>query len=107
MPRHRKPGRHPGIFYGHAWTPGNGDPALKQQMYDDFLQIFHEDVAILEAQQRSMTRDPERPLVDISVDAPGLAARRALAKHISAENIRRCQASTATETDPAIAVAHR
>ena len=52
-------------FRGAAW---------KRQTRDSFLQAFPEDAAILEAQQRSLDRTP----VDIGVDAPGLAARRAL-----------------------------
>ena len=52
-------------FRGAAW---------KRQTRDSFLQAFPEDAAILEAQQRSL----DRPPVDIGVDAPGLAARRAL-----------------------------
>ena len=45
-------------------------------MFEQFARTFDEDVGILEAQQRSLDRDPDRPLVDINVDAPGLAARR-------------------------------
>lgn len=69
-------------FYGHAWDFRIHDAAWKRQMHDGFLQTFLEDAAILEAQQRSLDRDPGRPLVDIGVDAPGLAARRTLAERI-------------------------
>ena len=44
-----------------------------------------EDFHILEAQQASMDRDPDRPLIDLNVDAPGLAARRMVAERIAAE----------------------
>ena len=72
-------------FYGHVWDFGVGDGALKQQMYEGFVEAFSEDVAILEAQQASFDRIPDRPLIDINVDAPGLAARRALAACIDLE----------------------
>ena len=54
-------------------------------MYDDFLMTFLEDVEILEAQQSSIDRDPDRAFVDINVDAPGLAARRMVSEGLSAE----------------------
>ena len=61
------------------------DPSWTKQMYDGFLATFLEDVDILEAQQASLDRDPDRPLIDLNVDAPGLAARRVLADRIAAE----------------------
>lgn len=72
-------------FYAHVWDFRLDDAAWKQKMYDDFLMTFMEDVEILEAQQASLDRDPERPLIDLNVDAPGLAARRMLAERIAAE----------------------
>ena len=61
------------------------DADWQQQMYDGFLMTFLEDVDILEAQQASMMRDPDRPLIDLNVDAPGLAARRMVADRIALE----------------------
>jgi len=46
---------------------------------------FMEDVGILEAQQKSLSRDPARALIDLNVDVPGLAARRMVAERIAAE----------------------
>lgn len=63
-------------FYGHARDFGLGDAQVSKTMFEQFARTFDEDVGILEAQQRSLDRDPDRPLVDINVDAPGLAARR-------------------------------
>ena len=62
------------------------DADWTKQMYDGFLMTFLEDVDILEAQQASMLRDPERPLIDLNVDAPGIAARNMLAERIAAES---------------------
>jgi phenylpropionate dioxygenase-like ring-hydroxylating dioxygenase large terminal subunit len=72
-------------FYGHVWDFRIDDASWKQKMYDDFLMTFMEDVEILEAQQASLARDPDRPLIDLNVDAPGLAARRMVADRIAAE----------------------
>ena len=54
-------------------------------MYDGFLMTFMEDVGILEAQEASLMRDPDRPLIDLNVDAPGLAARRMVEERLAAE----------------------
>lgn len=72
-------------FYGHAWDFRVGDEALRREMRDGFQQTFLEDAEILAAQQRSIDRDPSAPWIDINVDAPGLAARRALARRVAAE----------------------
>ena len=44
----------------------------------DMVRVFHEDIPILEAQQRMRELKPEAPSVDITVDAAPLAARRML-----------------------------
>ena len=72
-------------FYGHVWDFRLDDDTWKQEMYDGFLQTFLEDVAILEAQQQSIDRDPERGWIDLAVDAPSLTARRQLEARIGLE----------------------
>jgi vanillate O-demethylase monooxygenase subunit len=47
--------------------------------------IFLEDVAVLEAQQRAMTRHAGRPLINISADAGSLRARRLLERAVAAQ----------------------
>ncbi|MBI05234.1 MAG: hypothetical protein CMI96_05390 [Pelagibacteraceae bacterium] len=74
-------------FYSHVWDFKVGDNVWTKKMYDDFLMTFMEDCHILEAQQASIDRDPARSMVDINVDAPGLAARRMLAERIGAERV--------------------
>jgi hypothetical protein len=74
-------------FYSHVWDFKVGDDLWTRKMYDDFLLTFMEDFHILEAQQNSIDRDPGRPLIDLNVDAPGLAARRMLADRIKAESV--------------------
>jgi hypothetical protein len=51
----------------------------------DFVKVFGEDVAMLEAQQCMIESDPDAPHIDIRVDAAPLAARRMLAAMIEAE----------------------
>ena len=72
-------------FYSHVWDFKVGDEAWTKKMYDDFLMTFMEDFDILEAQQASLDRNPDAPLIDLNVDAPGLAARKMLADRIAAE----------------------
>ena len=58
---------------------------MSADLFKMVSQTFDEDVVILEAQQKMLDRDPERRLVDINVDAPGLAARQMLRRDIAAE----------------------
>ncbi len=72
-------------FYGHARDFRIDDEAWAATMYEQLLKTFLEDVDILEAQQRSLDGDPDAPLIDINVDAPGLAAREMLRQRIKDE----------------------
>jgi hypothetical protein len=47
--------------------------------------VFHEDIPILEAQQRALDANPGAPRIDIKVDAAPLAARRLLQGMIEKE----------------------
>jgi len=73
-------------FYAHAFNFGQGDAALKQDMFDTFLKIFQEDIGIMEAQQAVLDRDPAAPQIDINVDAPGIACRRMVRERMAAES---------------------
>ena len=64
---------------------GLGDAALDKVFNVDFVDVFREDVAVLEAQQRMMELKPFAPSVSIKVDAAPTAARRRLAEMIAAE----------------------
>lgn len=72
-------------FYSHVWDFRIDDAVWKQKMYEDFLMTFMEDFEILEAQHASMKRASERPLIDLNVDGPGIAARQMLAESIAVE----------------------
>ena len=47
---------------------------------------FMEDFEILEAQHASIQRDVTRELIDLNVDAPGIAARNLVSEKIATEN---------------------
>lgn len=72
-------------FFGHARDFALGDAQVSADLFKMVSQTFDEDVVILEAQQKMLDRDPERELIDINVDAPGLAARQMLRRDIDAE----------------------
>ncbi len=61
------------------------DPAMDKVFNEDFVDVFREDVAVLEAQQRMLDLEPDAPRIDINVDAAPLAARRLLDRMIAAE----------------------
>jgi len=72
-------------FFAFPRKFGLGDPALDKVFNVDFVNVFREDVAVLEAQQRMMELRPNAPAISIKVDAAPLAARRLLAQMIAAE----------------------
>lgn len=61
------------------------DPATERVFSEDFVDVFREDVAVIEAQQRMLEMNPDAPLIDINVDAAPLAARRMLDEMIASE----------------------
>lgn len=53
--------------------------AEKERLFSEgMVKVFHEDIPVLEAQQRMHEANPGAPRVDIAVDAAPLAARRML-----------------------------
>jgi phenylpropionate dioxygenase-like ring-hydroxylating dioxygenase large terminal subunit len=65
-------------FYGFVRNFGRADPAMEAIFTGDMVRVFHEDIPVLEAQQRMRELKPEAPSVDLKVDAAPLAARRML-----------------------------
>jgi len=49
--------------------------ALTEKVQKDFLNVFLEDVSVLEAQQGVYDRRPDAPTIDINVDSPTIAMR--------------------------------
>jgi phenylpropionate dioxygenase-like ring-hydroxylating dioxygenase large terminal subunit len=76
-------------FFHFARKFGLGDPAMEKVFTVDFVDVFKEDVAVFEAQQRTMDRTRGAPQIDINVDAAPLAARRLLTAMIEKEQLER------------------
>jgi len=63
-------------FWGMARTWAVDDPEITNQVRTGQGQIFAEDLAVLEAQQRSLDAHPDRKLLMLDIDAGGVQARR-------------------------------
>ena len=59
--------------------------ALTRKIQTDFLNVFMEDVSVLEAQQNVYDRRPDAPTVDINVDSPTIAMRAVNRRMLEAE----------------------
>lgn len=72
-------------FFAFVRDFGLDDPKAEKMCEEDMVEVFREDVAVFEGQQRMMDLKPGAPTIDINVDAAPLAARRALDELIRAE----------------------
>lgn len=72
-------------FWGMARNFRVNDAELTDTMRESQGRIFAEDKDVLEAQQPSLLRNPERRLMSLDIDAGGLHARRLLAEAIKEE----------------------
>jgi phenylpropionate dioxygenase-like ring-hydroxylating dioxygenase large terminal subunit len=72
-------------FFGFVRGFALDDSAVEGVFAVDMVKVFHEDVAILEAQQRTIEAMPDAPQISIAVDAAPTAARRMLDAMIDAE----------------------
>jgi len=75
-------------FWADAHNFNLDQPAVTDLLYEQVLEAFIEDRAVMEAQQVSLERAPGRALVDINGDAGGLEARRILDKLAAGEAAR-------------------
>jgi phenylpropionate dioxygenase-like ring-hydroxylating dioxygenase large terminal subunit len=66
-------------FFGFVRNFGLHDAAIARVFEVDFVDVFNEDIPVLEAQQRMLDLRPDAPKIDIANDAAPLAARRMLA----------------------------
>ena len=66
----------------YFWSIANGfrqdDPQAAKDLYDDVVPTFLEDQDMLEAQQQTMAREPDRPLIVRAHDRALVMAHRAL-----------------------------
>jgi phenylpropionate dioxygenase-like ring-hydroxylating dioxygenase large terminal subunit len=72
-------------FYGFVRNFGLGDGEMDTICSRDMVRVFHEDIPVLEAQQRIRELKPDAPSIDIKVDAAPLAARRMLLAMLECE----------------------
>ena len=72
-------------FYAHTRLFRTDSEKMDEVFRTDFLRVFHEDLEIMEAQQRIFDSQPDAPLVDINVDAPALTFRRMREDALEAE----------------------
>jgi phenylpropionate dioxygenase-like ring-hydroxylating dioxygenase large terminal subunit len=73
-------------FFGFVRNFGMTDPKLEEMMAVNFVNVFKEDVDVLNAQQHVMTLMPNAPEIDIKVDGPPKLARLVVSRLIAAEN---------------------
>ena len=73
------------MFYVQARNFARDNRELTRRVVEDFRRVFHEDIAVMEGQQRVNEQYPDAPTIDVTVDAPPLAMRRLLAERMAAE----------------------
>jgi hypothetical protein len=73
-------------YFGFLRSFALDDPATEEMFSVGMVKVFHEDVAVLEAQQRMNEWKPDAPVISINVDASPMAARRLLNEMIEAES---------------------
>jgi vanillate monooxygenase len=67
-------------FWGQAHDFDVENPATTEKIFDQIQTAFWEDVAVFEAQQKSIERAPDAPQVDLNADAGTIQARRIIAR---------------------------
>ena len=72
-------------FWGMARNFNPKDKALTAQIREGQAKVFSEDTVVLEAQQRNLSKHPERKLLMLNIDAGGVQSRRILDRLVAAE----------------------
>ncbi|RZJ08647.1 MAG: aromatic ring-hydroxylating dioxygenase subunit alpha, partial [Haliea sp.] len=72
-------------FWGMARNFNPKDKALTAQIREGQAKVFAEDTVVLEAQQRNLSKHPERKLLMLNIDAGGVQSRRILDRLVAAE----------------------
>ena len=65
-------------FWGQCHSFDVKNPETTEKIFRQIETAFHEDVAVFQAQQRSIDQRPDAPQVDINADAGTIQARRIL-----------------------------
>lgn len=53
---------------------------IPDEVFEQTARTFHEDMEVLELQQKRLSADPDRPLLDIASDVGGRHTRQFIAK---------------------------
>ncbi len=61
------------------------DDGLSARLHKGIAETFHEDVDVVEAQQRSISARPDAPRIDVNADAPTVQMRRLMERLITEE----------------------
>jgi phenylpropionate dioxygenase-like ring-hydroxylating dioxygenase large terminal subunit len=72
-------------FFTFVRNYGLDDPYLDRVFDRQFVDVFYEDAAILDAQQMNMDRNPDAATINIAVDKGPMQARRLIDDQIAAE----------------------
>jgi hypothetical protein len=72
-------------FWSIAQRRAAQEPVLTDGIFHDIEKTVQEDVAVFEAQQRSLELQPHAPMVTIKSDAGPIAARRMIDRLIAGE----------------------
>jgi vanillate O-demethylase monooxygenase subunit len=73
------------MFYAQCRNFATDDANLTRTFINDFRNVFFEDIAVMEAQQRITSQRPGAPMIDINVDAPHIAMRQLVRRLAAAE----------------------
>ena len=72
-------------FWAVAQRPASKEETLTESIFHDIQKTVQEDIAVFEAQQRSLDLQPDAPMVTIKSDAGPIAARRIIERLVQAE----------------------
>ena len=73
-------------FWGMARHFKPEDAALTSTIREGQAKIFAEDLGMLEAQQRNLLAQPQKPLMTLNIDAGGVLSRRVIARLMDEES---------------------
>jgi phenylpropionate dioxygenase-like ring-hydroxylating dioxygenase large terminal subunit len=74
-------------FWAVAQRPASKEETLTESIFNDIQKTVQEDIAVFEAQQRSLDLQPDAPMVTIKSDAGPIAARRIIERLVQAEKL--------------------
>ena len=83
------------MFYAQCRNFDVGNAELTKTMIADFRGVFHEDIAVMEAQQRMNSAYGEAGKIDINADAPHIAMRQLIRRLATTEGSEKLRATAA------------